>query len=1354
MGRKHLRSLLSLAGMWILYSVFCQLPQDPSTIPENSKVELSVDSLSADTNGIFRDTVGKTISFHVRRELSNLIDSFIVNLGDDTSMVFATTSFKKDTFGFSYSFGSVGRKPVSVIIYRINGTVYTMDSIIIIDIVNRRPSFIPGKPDTLYSIRDGDSLFIPLEASDSKDDRLIFRISEKNLPEYSDAAVKDDSVLFVKVPINCTGEYSVTVMVTDNIDSAIKIVKLSVTDKTPPNPPVFKTSPIASTSTPTWQWVSGGGGGAGVYRYVLDVNDFSGNRSVETDTSIFTSPSSLTEGVHTLFLQERDSSGNWSKTASWAIIIDLTAPTSPRVSGTTPTNNTRPTWTWNGSGLEGTVFRFKLDSDKFSSEDTVETAATSFTPESDLPEGNHTLYVQEKDAAGNWSASGSFSINIDITPPQPPTVSGVTPTSSLRPMWNWTPNGGGKGYFRCAIDSNVFTGNHTFTSGLTFIPSADLTEGNHTLYVQEQDSAGNWSKSGFFTTRIDITPPSPPVFTSKIYQNNLRPTWSWESGGGGSGNYRYRLDDDDLGPVSARPVTSFTSPANLTEGPHTLYLQEVDSTGNWSVMVSQVIVVDTTPPQPPKVMGDVLTNRSRPTWTWTSGRGGCGAYRLKINSNDMDNQPIYADTTSYTPESDLTEGNYRLYVQERDEAGNWSESDSFLTTIDLTPPRKPVVYGTSITNNRRPTWSWSPGGGGAGEYRYKLDSEDMSVGATVTTSTAFTPSDDLDTGGRTLYVQERDAAGNWSEADSFTTIIDVSAKGVPGVSAPSPTNNPRPTWSWTSGGGTGIFRYKLDDPDLNSGAVETSATSFTPESDLAEGTHILYVQEIDSAGNWSAAGISVVQIDLTPPSPPSITSIPLTNNLRPRWNWSSGTGGAGIFRYKLDSDDLETGAAETQNTSFTPESDLTPGSHTLYLQERDAAGNFSVVVSFTIIVDVTPPDPPVVSASSPTNDPTPLWTWISGGGGNGTFRYKLDGGDFSAASSEKQYVPPADLAEGEHTLYVQEADEAGNWSEAGRKSVVVDITAPNPPSVTGLTITNNTKPTWNWSSGGGGNGTYRYKLDNPDLSTGSVTTTSTSYTPSTGLSETSHTFYVQERDDAGNWSATGSFTTTIDTTRPGKPIFVSGTSMSPSGTKTLVWIWQSGGGGNGKFRYKLDLASWGSENADTTYMSPALSEGLHTFSIMERDDAGNWSDTAMSSIYVLPAPGNLKVASVIVDTGWAEELSWDDNSNSENKFYIYKEQTTCIIIKGIIRCWTLFVLTDSVGANIKTYRDFNVVSCSTYTYYVAAVRSDAGQTASETVSHTAVKPGTICIIPRDPIIPMDPVIPINPIVPAGLTKEE
>jgi len=157
------------------------------------------------------------------------------------------------------------------------------------------------------------------------------------------------------------------------------------------------------------------------------------------------------------------------------------------------------------------------------------------------------------------------------------------------------------------------------------------------------------------------------------------------------------------------------------------------------------------------------------------------------------------------------------------------------------------------------------------------------------------------------------------------------------------------------------------------------------------------------------------------------------------------------------------------------------------------------------------------------------------------------------------------------------------------------------------------------------NGTYRYKLDNSNLNSGATQTTSTSFTPSSALSEGSHTLYVQERDDAGNWSSPGSRTIVIDTTDPNAPV-----------------ITTDGGNGSGE-NYSTDDSSITLEGAcpaDTnaiyvndstdgvTYTpgqiswsySGILQSGENTFNITAIDAAGNVSNVDSITVTYSPSP--------------------------------------------------------------------------------------------------------------------------------------
>ena len=178
------------------------------------------------------------------------------------------------------------------------------------------------------------------------------------------------------------------------------------------------------------------------------------------------------------------------------------APGKPLVKGRTPVNIMTPTWTW-ASGGGGGIGEYRISVDRPDMAGAMLTQELTYTTPADVNEGTHTLYVQEKDAAGNWSTSGEWAIRIDVTPPDPPKVSASSPkTTNLKPNWTWQSGGnGGSGNYRYRLDDTAMVSG-TLSSDITFTPNAALSEESHTLYVQEKDSAGNWSPKGLATLRI------------------------------------------------------------------------------------------------------------------------------------------------------------------------------------------------------------------------------------------------------------------------------------------------------------------------------------------------------------------------------------------------------------------------------------------------------------------------------------------------------------------------------------------------------------------------------------------------------------------------------------------------------------------------------------------------------------------------------------------------------------------------------------------------------------------------------------------------------------------------------------
>lgn len=277
--------------------------------------------------------------------------------------------------------------------------------------------------------------------------------------------------------------------------------------------------------------------------------------------------------------------------------------------------------------------------------------------------------------------------------------------------------------------------------------------------------------------------------------------------------------------------------------------------------------------------------------------------------------------------------------------------------------------------------------------------------------------------------------------DSLSVLVSPAVQTVnkPVNKSPVWSDSPRPTWNWSSGGGKGIgyYRVRIDNDTLAAGKL-VNDTLYTSPDALAHGTHLLYIQERDADANWSPTAALSIKVDLLPPQAPDVSNDGLnpTKERKPAWKWAPGGEGNGTFRYLLDGEDLEDSGTVTTAKAFSAADSLPEGPHTLRVQERDSAGNWSPSGSATVDIvtgDTTPPNPPFFIGSLLARASMP---WRSGGGGSGHYRYLLNTNDFSknaaVETDDSSYTPPPDSINVHNVLYVEERDSVGNWSAPAR----------------------------------------------------------------------------------------------------------------------------------------------------------------------------------------------------------------------------------------------------------------------------------------------------------------------------------
>lgn len=180
--------------------------------------------------------------------------------------------------------------------------------------------------------------------------------------------------------------------------------------------PELSADSLTRDTTPTWSWTPV----AGAVKYRIQLNRQSGAWTELTASELSWTPASpLASATHTLYAQAANDEGVWSASASRAVTVDTLPPATPVLNAATPTNDDTPTWIWTVPA-DAVEFRRQLDAQQADGWTSVASTTASWTPAAALSTGTHTLYVGARDQAGNWSASGSKAVIIDLGQPDPP----------------------------------------------------------------------------------------------------------------------------------------------------------------------------------------------------------------------------------------------------------------------------------------------------------------------------------------------------------------------------------------------------------------------------------------------------------------------------------------------------------------------------------------------------------------------------------------------------------------------------------------------------------------------------------------------------------------------------------------------------------------------------------------------------------------------------------------------------------------------------------------------------------------------------------------------------------------------
>ncbi|WP_179038102.1 Ig-like domain-containing protein [Limnobaculum xujianqingii] len=787
------------------------------------------------------------------------------------------------------------------------------------------------------------------------------------------------------------------------------------------------------------------------------------------------------------------------------------------------------------------------------------------------------------------------------------------------------------------------------TGQWTFTPTSPLVEGEHKFHVTSTDKAGNVSlPSADFVLTMDFTGPDPDALKiTEVIDNVGTITGNVESGKetddnrptikgeGTAGDTIFVYVKDDMGDRLLGSTTvggdgkwSLRPDVVLNTGKNELTAVEMDPVGN-KVGPSDAyeILLAGNPPQPPTIdrvednvgpttgalqKGDV-TDDATPTLKGTAVAN--GTVTIYNNGNVLGTAKVDdKGNWSFTPEPALKDGTYNITADATNTVGQVSDKTGiFDFTVDTTPPgavenllisdnegayQGPLKDG-DVTDDSTPTFS---GKAEAGSTVSVYNDGNLLGTAKVGSdgNWSFTPSSPLPDGDYKFTTTVTDKAGNTGDATPVVNItVDTSGVEVRldklvdnvgditgDITPNGVTDDTRPEIVGTGKPGSII---KIYDGATLLGSTTVNADkswSFTPTTDLGQGSHSITVTATDLSGNTTdPTSAFVFTIDTVAPTQPTIESAKddvgaiqgtLTNGAATDDPTPTLTGKAekgSIVKVYDDGALLGSVVADdiTGQWTFTPTSPLVEGEHKFHVTSTDKAGNVSLPsADFVLNMDFTGPDPDKlkitgvddqvgtitgnVAHGDPTDDNRPT---IQGEGtaGDTIFVYvKDDMGDRLLGSTtvggdgKWALRPDTALSTGKNEFTAVEMDPVGN--KAGPSAGYEILLAGNPPQpptidrvednvgpTTGALqkgdVTDDATPTLKGTAVA--NGTVTIYNNGNVLGTAKVDDKGNwSFTPEPALKDGTYNITANATNTVGQVSdKTGIFDFTVDTTPPG-----------------------------------------------------------------------------------------------------------------------------------------------------------------------------------------------------------------------------
>ncbi|MER1436452.1 Ig-like domain-containing protein [Enterobacter hormaechei] len=476
----------------------------------------------------------------------------------------------------------------------------------------------------------------------------------------------------------------------------------------------------------------------------------------------------LTDGDYNYQLRVIDEAGNISATTSQVVTIDTVAPDASKtiaidsISDDTGLSSsdfiTRDTsLTLHGSLgatlADGEYAQISIDGGVTWQNVIVTGNSWYYVDGRTLGNQTYDYYVRVVDAAGNVGASAHQQVTVDTVAPDAAitvTVDNITVDTGfdnndfLTSSTSYTLNGtlgaelGAGEYVQVSMDGGT-TWVYATVSGTQwrYTDARTLADGDYRYQVRVVDRAGNVGATTTQDVTVDTQAPQYGITIDSISEDTGQSgsdfitmdtslTINGSLGSALASDERVQISLDGGNTWIDATVTnqrwSYTDTRDLADGDYNYQVRIIDQAGNVGSTTSQVVTVDTTPPD---TVGTVVS--------YTDGEGERqGSFGASVATDD--NSPVINGTLNRAPDngeivqlyrdgvllgqvtmngaaswyfqdSGLNDGNHVYMLRVTDLAGNFTDSDDFVLKVDTSIPTTTVTINPQTTTDSTPILS-------------------------------------------------------------------------------------------------------------------------------------------------------------------------------------------------------------------------------------------------------------------------------------------------------------------------------------------------------------------------------------------------------------------------------------------------------------------------------------------------------------------------------------------------------------------------------------------------------------------------------------------------------------------------